>query len=60
MFTIRRVDDRVATRLLIAAGDECVERQRIRVGNGSFFFNENAEHACFEKRGERYHPFILN
>src|SRR6185437_10858067 len=37
-------------RFLVAAGDERVQRQRIRVGDRVLLFDEDAQHAGFEQR----------
>jgi len=43
------VEDRIAARFLIAARDERVQRERIAVGNGALFLDEDTEHARFQK-----------
>jgi hypothetical protein len=41
------VEDRIAARFLIAARNKRVQRERIAVGNGTLFLDEDAEHARF-------------
>ena len=43
------VEDRIAARSLIAAQNEGVQRERIAVGNGALFLDEDAEDARFQK-----------
>jgi hypothetical protein len=42
------VEDRIAARFLIAARDERIQRERIAVGNGALFLDEDTEHARFQ------------
>jgi hypothetical protein len=44
------VEDRIAARFLIAARNDRVQRERIAVGNGALFLDEDGEHARFQKR----------
>jgi hypothetical protein len=43
------VEDRIAARFLIAACNERIQRERIAVGNGALFLDEDTEHARFQK-----------
>jgi hypothetical protein len=43
------VEDRIAARFLIAARNERIQRERIAVGNGALFLDEDTEHARFKK-----------
>ena len=43
------VEDRIAARFLIAARDERIQSERIAVGNGALFLDEDTEHARFQK-----------
>jgi hypothetical protein len=45
------VEDRISARFLIAARDERIQRERIAVGNGALFLDEDTEHALPEVRG---------
>ena len=51
----RGLEDRVAARLLVAARDQRVQRERVGVGNGVLLFDEDAEDSGLEQRqrGER-------
>ena len=43
------VEDRIATRFLIAARDKRIQREWIAVGNGALFLDEDTEHARFQR-----------
>ena len=43
------VEDRIAARFLITARNQRVQRERIAVGNGALFLDEDAEHTRFKK-----------
>ena len=47
------VEDGIAARLLIAAGDERVQRQRIGVRHRVLLLDQNAQHARLEQRQQR-------
>ena len=51
---IARRDHRVARRLLVAAGDEAVQRQRVGVRHRRLLLDEHGEHAGFDG-GQRSH-----
>ena len=46
---LARVEDGVAARLLVAAGDERVEREGIAVGDGVLLLDEDADDARLEQ-----------
>ena len=48
-FAFARLDDGLAARLLVAAGDERVQRERVRVGNRELLLDEHAQHARLQE-----------
>jgi len=49
-FVFARLDDGIAARLLVAAGDERVERERIRVRDRELLFDEDAQDPRLQQR----------
>ena len=52
-FALAGVDQRTAAGLLIAAGGQRVQRQRVGIGHRAFLFDEDGKRSDFERRQER-------